>query len=48
MHEAFVAYVRVDKLSSKNASLGVMQAIIRQKEFPPIDCLRMEVSFESR
>jgi len=28
-------------------SFGLIQAIIKQYEFPPIDCLRIEVSLES-
>ena len=33
---------------SKNWSFGLMHAIIKLYEFPPIDCFKIDVSFESR
>jgi hypothetical protein len=47
MYDAFVAYVNVDKFYYKKLSFGLIQAIIKLYEFPPIDCFRIEVSFES-
>lgn len=47
IYEALVAYVSVDTFSYKNWSHGFIQAIIRLYEFPPIDCFKIEVSFES-
>jgi hypothetical protein len=44
----FVAYVRVEMFYSKKLSFGVMHAIIRQYELPPIDCFKIDVSLELR
>lgn len=47
IYDALVAYVSVEMFSSKNKSLGFMHAIIKEYEFPPIDCFKIDVSFES-
>ena len=46
--EALAAYYNVDKFSSKKRSAGERHAIIRVYEFPPRDCFKSEVSFDSR